>query len=273
MAVTASAGASRYGVRRSERAIGFELVLQLGPDSALHKTTDGPEQRAEHPRPALRVHLPVPAHHRALALGGKGQRPGGLHHRTGRARTKPARPVERGQLHQHLGACPAHACTEPRPQPDRQRSEQLDTSHGWVERRLVTRVGNRVKYLLDRRRDADMTGDVGHGSTVLGALLTGAYGTTASARSPRTPNGCKEAYVLRSRLLGKARRSVPAFCVGSDRQSRASGRHPTDPVSRQAHAPGGRVVLVRPGRRSASDFTIRSVSRRISALNGPTSSQ
>jgi hypothetical protein len=32
-------------------------------------------------------------------------------------------------------------------------------------------------------------------------------------------------------------------------------------------------LLVRPGRRSASDFTIRSVSRRISALNGPTSIQ
>ena len=28
-----------------------------------------------------------------------------------------------------------------------------------------------------------------------------------------------------------------------------------------------------PGRRSASDFTIRSISRRISALNGPTSNQ
>ena len=35
--------------------------------------------------------------------------------------------------------------------------------------------------------------------------------------------------VLRRRLLQKARRSVPAFCVGSDRQSRASGRHLTDP--------------------------------------------
>ena len=45
------------------------------------------------------------------------------------------------------------------------------------------------------------------------------------------------------------------------------------PASRQPHAPGGRVLLVRPVRRSASDFTIRSVSRRISALNGPTSSQ
>lgn len=42
---------------------------------------------------------------------------------------------------------------------------------------------------------------------------------------------------------------------------------------RQAHASGGRVLLVRPGRRSASDFTIRSISRRISALNGPTSNQ
>ncbi len=44
-------------------------------------------------------------------------------------------------------------------------------------------------------------------------------------------------------------------------------------VSSAAHAPGGRVVLVWPGRRSASDFTIRSISRRISALNGPTSNQ
>ena len=44
-------------------------------------------------------------------------------------------------------------------------------------------------------------------------------------------------------------------------------------VSSAAHAPGGRVALMRPGRRSASDFTIRSISRRISALNGPASNQ
>ena len=44
-------------------------------------------------------------------------------------------------------------------------------------------------------------------------------------------------------------------------------------VSSAAHAPGGRLALMRPGRRSASDFTIRSISRRISALNGPTSNQ
>ena len=173
----------------------FELVLQLGPDSALHAAAEGPDQRAEHPHPALRVHLPVPAHHRALALGGKGQRPGGLHHRTGRARTKPARPVERGQLHQHLRARPAHACAEPRPQPDRQRGEQLDTSHGRVERRLVTRVGDRVKYLLGRRRDADMTGDVGHGSTVLGPAAHGSVWHHRVLPVPsRTPNGCREAY-------------------------------------------------------------------------------
>ena len=171
-------------VRRSERSIVLEVVFQLGPDSALHTAAEGPDQRAEHPHPAFRVHLPVPAHHRALALGGKGQRPGGLHHRTGRARTKPVRPVERGQLHQHLCAGPAHACTEPRPQPDRQRCEQLDTSHGWVERRLVTRVGDRVKYLLGRRRDADMTGDVGHGSTVLGR-----YSRERMAL-PRPPGPC-----------------------------------------------------------------------------------
>ena len=45
------------------------------------------------------------------------------------------------------------------------------------------------------------------------------------------------------------------------------------PAGRQAHPSGGRVVLTRPGRRSASDFTIRSIRRRISALNGPTSNQ
>jgi hypothetical protein len=44
-------------------------------------------------------------------------------------------------------------------------------------------------------------------------------------------------------------------------------------AGRQAHASGGWVPLVRPGRRSASDFTIRSTCRRISALNGPTSIQ
>src|SRR5208282_6378775 len=100
-----------------------------------------------------------------------------------------------GQLHQHLCARPAHACTEPRPQPDRQRGEQLDTSHGWVERRLVTRVGDRVKYLLDRRRDADMTGDVGHGSTVPGPPTHGSVWNHRVLPVPsRTPNGCREAY-------------------------------------------------------------------------------
>ena len=56
-------------------------------------------------------------------------------------------------------------------------------------------------------------------------------------------------------------------------RSRSAGTTRPAPAGRQAHPPGGRVLLVRPGRRSASDFTIRSVSRRISALNGPTSSQ
>jgi hypothetical protein len=41
---------------------------------------------AEHPHPALRAHLPVPAHDRAVALSGKGQRPGGVHYRAGCAR-------------------------------------------------------------------------------------------------------------------------------------------------------------------------------------------
>ena len=151
-----------------ERAVCFELVLQPGPDSAFHEATQWPGQRAEHPHPAPRAHLPVPAHDCAFAVGSEGQRPGGFHHRAGCARTEPMRPVELGQLHQHLRARPAHACAEPCPQPDRQRSEQLHTSHRWVERRLVARVGDRVKYLLGRRRDADMTGDVGHGSTVSG---------------------------------------------------------------------------------------------------------
>jgi len=140
--------------RRSGGASGcFELVLQPGPDSAFHAATQWPGQRAEHPYPAPRAHLPVPAHDRAVAVGGEGQRPGGFHHRAGGARTEPMRPVELGQLHQHLRARPAHACPEPCPQPDGQRSEQLHTSHRRVERRLVARVGDRVKYLLDRRRD------------------------------------------------------------------------------------------------------------------------
>ena len=65
------------------------------------------------------------------------------------------------------------------------------------------------------------------------------------------------------------------FGLGSGEFERPCTLHglPAGLASRQAHAPGGRVLLIRPGRRSASDFTIRSVSRRISALNGPTSSQ
>ena len=42
---------------------------------------------------------------------------------------------------------------------------------------------------------------------------------------------------------------------------RFAGTTQPAPAGRQAHASGGRVVLVRPGRRSASDFTIRSVSQ------------
>lgn len=83
------------------------------------------------------AHLPVPAHDRAVALSGKGQRPGGVHYRAGCARTEPMRPVEPGQLHHHLPARPAHAGAEPCPQPDGQRSEQLRASHRRVERRLV----------------------------------------------------------------------------------------------------------------------------------------
>jgi hypothetical protein len=52
----------------------------------------------------------------------------------------------------------AHACPEPRAQPDGERGEQPDAGHGWVERRLVARVGGSVE-LLDRRGNADMTGD------------------------------------------------------------------------------------------------------------------
>ena len=77
--------------------------------------------------------------------------PGSFHHRAGRARTEPVRPVELGQLNKHLPASLAHARTEPRAQPDRQRGEQLDAAHGRVERWLVTRVGGRVEYPLDRR--------------------------------------------------------------------------------------------------------------------------
>jgi hypothetical protein len=40
----------------------LQVPLQAGPDSALHSVTQWLEQRAEHPHPALRVHLPVPAH-------------------------------------------------------------------------------------------------------------------------------------------------------------------------------------------------------------------
>ena len=60
-------------------------------------------------------------------------------------------------------------------------------------------------------------------------------------------------------------------CVSSDWQARASGPSPNrPPASHQVHASGGRVLLVRPGPRSASYFTIRSISRRISVPNGST---
>src|SRR5512133_461518 len=45
---------------------GFELVLQPGPDPALHAAAEGPGQRAEQPQPALGADLPVPAHERVL---------------------------------------------------------------------------------------------------------------------------------------------------------------------------------------------------------------
>jgi hypothetical protein len=65
--------ASRVAIeKRSGGATGcFELVLQPGPDSALHAATQWPEQRAEHPHPALRAYLPVPAHDRAFAVAAK----------------------------------------------------------------------------------------------------------------------------------------------------------------------------------------------------------
>jgi hypothetical protein len=77
------------------------------------------------------------------------QRTRGLHHRAGRARTEPVRPVELGQLDKHLHARSAHARPEPRAQPDRRRGEQLGTGHGRVERRFVARVSDRVEYLFD----------------------------------------------------------------------------------------------------------------------------
>ena len=63
------------------------------------------------------------------------------------------------------------------------------------------------------------------------------------------------------------------LCRDSGSRSRSAGTTRPAPAGRQAHPSDGRVLLMRPGRCSASDFTIRSISRRISALNGPASSQ
>jgi hypothetical protein len=61
------------------------------------------------------------------------------------------------KVDEHLHACLAHVRTEPCAQPDGRRGEQFRAGHGRVERWLVARVSDRVKYLSDRRCDADMT--------------------------------------------------------------------------------------------------------------------
>jgi hypothetical protein len=53
-------------------------------------------------------------------------------------------------------------CKESCAPPDGSRCEQLDVSHGGVERGLVARVGDSVEDLLQRRCDADVSGDVSH---------------------------------------------------------------------------------------------------------------
>jgi hypothetical protein len=55
-----------------------------------------------------------------------------------------------------------------------------------VERRLVARVGDGVKDLFDRRRDADMTGDVGHGFTVSGCRFSGPQSCRAKPSPQRS---------------------------------------------------------------------------------------
>ena len=90
------------------------------------------------------------------------------------------------------------------------------------------------------------------------------------------PRGSRPAALARSleaqgafiRTLRKGRQ--PSLRQLAESAIRAhSGRN----LSSAAHASGGWVVLVGPGRCSASDFTICSISRRMSALNGPMSIQ
>jgi len=142
--------------------VAFEVLLQPCPDPALHAATEKLDQRPKQPEPPLRVHLPVPAHDGFVTLGGEGQPPGGLHRRACGDRTQPVRPFELGDLNDHLHARLPHVCKESRAQPDGSRCEQLDVGHGRVERGLVARVGDRVEDQLQRRGDANVSGDVGH---------------------------------------------------------------------------------------------------------------
>ena len=91
-------------------------------------------------------------------------------------------------------------------------------------------------------------------------------------RHPVEPAFCGQRSAV-SGVRSPAGDRASVLCRDSGFRSRSAGTTRPGPAGRQAHPSGGRVLLIRPGRRSASDFTIRSVSRRISALNGPTSSQ
>ena len=92
----------------------------------------------------------------------------------------------------------------------------------------------------------------------------------ASARNPGVRCGQRSA-VTGFRSPVDDRTSV--LCRDPGSRYRPAGTTRPASAGGQADPSGVRVVLVRPGRRSASVFTIRSVSRRISALNGPTNTQ
>src|SRR5665811_333181 len=177
------------GRSRGERvAVVFELVLQPSPDPALHTATEGPDQRPKQPEPPLRSHPPAPAHDSFVTLGGEGQPPGGLHRRACGERTQPVRPFELDELNDDLHVRPPHVCKEPCAQPDGQRCEQLDVSHGGVERGLVARIGDSVEDLLQRRCYADVSGDVSHAFMLsVGSWLTWPSLQSATGASAKAP--------------------------------------------------------------------------------------
>ncbi len=169
----------------------------------------GPNSGAEHPHPALRAHLPVPAHDRAVAVGSEGQCPEGLHHRAGGARAEPVRSVELGQLHQHLRARPAHAGAEACPPSHGQRSEQLHTSHRGVERRLVARVGDEVEHFLHGSADHDLALNLGHAAPPRGVRRRARSAAGFQAAVPPGLAGCRG----RGQTAGSSARTTGAAAV------------------------------------------------------------